>query len=108
MQPRGFYSLYSIDVRRPDNRGPCRGWEVSLVPRANLAGVPDARGAICAHFGWTWHYLHEGIAWPMVQRMMIDQPDYDYSDSRPGDPDGDITLTGDNVDEVSRRIIAMG
>ena len=75
---------------------------------ARLAGVPDARGAICAHFGWTWHYLHEGIAWPMVQRMMIDQPDYDYSDSRPGDPDGDITLTGDNVDEVIRRINAMG
>ena len=44
----------------------------------------------------------------MVQRMMIDQPDYDYSDSRPGDPDGDISLTGDNVDEVIRRINAMG
>lgn len=44
----------------------------------------------------------------MVQRMMIDQPDYDYSDSHPGDPDGDITLTGDNVDEVIRRINAMG
>lgn len=44
----------------------------------------------------------------MVQRMMIDQPDYDYSDSRPDDPDGDITLTGDNVDEVIRRINAMG
>lgn len=46
----------------------------------------------------------------MVERMMIDQPDYDYSDasSPANDPDGDITLTGDNVDEVIRRINAMG
>ena len=31
----GFYSLYSIDVRRPDNRGPCRGWEVWPGTRQN-------------------------------------------------------------------------
>jgi len=30
-----------------------------------------------AHYGWSWHYLHWGIRWPIVQRMLIDAPGYD-------------------------------
>ena len=37
------------------------------------------RGAICAHFGWTYDYLTRGIAWSIVQRMMVDAPGYDYN-----------------------------
>lgn len=36
------------------------------------------RGSICAHFGWTWGYLHHGVPWAVVQRMMIDAPSYEY------------------------------
>lgn len=38
------------------------------------------RGAICEHFGWTYDYLLHGIAWSLVQRMMIDAPSYDMND----------------------------
>jgi hypothetical protein len=46
------------------------------------------RGAICAHFGWTYDYLTRGIAWGLVQRMMVDAPGYDYNAD-----DKDIDLT---------------
>ena len=57
------------------------------------------RGAICAHFGWTYDYLLNGIAWGLVQRMMIDAPGYDYE----GDNgDDSLYLTEDNGDDVLR------
>ena len=97
MQLGGFYALYSIDVRRTDNgpgsdRGKQRG----------LNSPHGRRGAICAHMGWTWHYPHEGIAWPIVQRLMIDAPSYDYDAD-----DEDIVLTDDNVDQVLRMVNNM-
>lgn len=52
--------------------------------------------------GWTWHYLHEGIAWPIVQRLMIDAPSYDYDAD-----DENIVLTDDNVDQVLRMVNNM-
>jgi len=52
--------------------------------------------------GWTWRYLHEGIAWPIVQRLMIDAPSYDYDAD-----DENIVLTDDNVDQVLRMVNNM-
>lgn len=31
---------------------------------------------ICAHFGWTWEYLHHGIPFNTVQKIMRDLPEY--------------------------------
>ncbi|MDO4782986.1 MAG: hypothetical protein Q4A09_07220 [Capnocytophaga felis] len=81
--------LYSIDVRRPkhnadSDRGRQRG----------LKSPHGRRGAICSHFGWTWHYLHEGIAWSLVQRMMIDAPSYETED----DENEDVALTDENAE----------
>ena len=80
VQPWGFFELYQIDVRQPNNkpnsdRGKHRG----------LKSPYGRRGAICAHFGWTWDYLTEGISWSTVQKMMIDAPSVDLEDSKEED-----------------------
>lgn len=54
------------------------------------------RGAICEHFGWSYDYLLHGIAWSIVQRMMIDAPSYDTED----DNVREIELTEDNQQQV--------
>lgn len=40
---------------------------------------------ICAHFGWTWGYLHTGISFNTVQKIMRDLPDY-HDDEDGNDP----------------------
>lgn len=92
VQFRGFYKLYSIDVNRPNNnadsdRGKQRG----------LNSPHGRRGALCAHFGWTYDYLVNGVAWGLVERMMIDAPSYD-TDSDPNVQQ--ITLTESNQEQV--------
>ena len=52
------------------------------------------RGAICEHFGWTYDYLLHGIAWSIVQRMMIDAPLFDDGEV------SEITLTEGNQEEI--------
>lgn len=39
------------------------------------------RGSILAHFGWTWDYLHWGIKWHLVEKMMVDAPAYKFDKS---------------------------
>jgi len=34
-------------------------------------------GQICHHFSWTLDYLLWEVDWRIVQRMLIDAPDYD-------------------------------
>ena len=90
MQLRGFFELYQIDVRRPNNkpnqdRGKQRG----------LRSPHGRRGAICAHFGWTLDYLTNGIAWSVVQKMMLDAPSYDMSDG-----EEELSLTESNRDSI--------
>lgn len=92
MQSWGFFELYSIDVRRPNNnadsdRGKQRG----------LNSPHGRRGAILAHFGWTMNYLLNGIAWSVVQRMMIDAPSYDMDAA---DGEETIALTESNSDDI--------
>jgi hypothetical protein len=31
---------------------------------------------MCAHYSWSWDYLHWGIRWPIMQRILIDAPSY--------------------------------
>lgn len=97
MQPWGFYELYSINVRRQDNnadsdRGKQRG----------LNSPHGRRGAICAHYGWTLDYLTNGIAWSIVQRMMIDAPSFDMDKE-----DEEIALTESNTENIMNYVNNM-
>lgn len=90
MQSWGFFELYSINVKRPkhnadSDRGKQRG----------LNSPHGRRGAICSHFGWTYDYLTNGIAWSLVQRMMIDAPSYDVDAT-----DDEIALTENNSADI--------
>ena len=91
----GFYKLYSIDVGRQkrnadSNRGKTRG----------LNSPHGRRGAICEHFGWTYDYLTNGIAWSLVQRMMIDAPSYESEK----ETEDYFEMTEDNLEEFVSRI----
>lgn len=61
------------------------------------------RGAICAHMGWTWDYLHEGIAWALVQKMMADAPSYDTSDKGARS----IELDKENADDIMNYVNSL-
>lgn len=89
--------LYSVDVRGKDNNAdPDRGRNGGLnSPFGN-------RGAICAHYGWTWEYLHQGIAWAIVQRMLADAPNYTGADK-----DKETKLTNKNKKNVASAINSM-
>jgi hypothetical protein len=92
VQSWGFYELYSIDAARKNHnadsdRGKQRG----------LNSPHGRRGAICQHFGWTYDYLLHGIAWSVVQRMMIDAPSYDLSDNNGVE---EIELTENNSEQI--------
>ena len=50
--------------------------ESDRVKQSGLNSPHGRRGAICEHFGWTYDYLLHGVAWSIVQRMMIDAPNY--------------------------------
>lgn len=97
MQPWGFFELYSIDVRKPNNnadsdRGKQRG----------LNSPHGRRGAICSHFGWTYDYLMNGIAWSIVQKMMVDAPSYDMDEK-----EEEIALTENNSDDIMNYVNNM-
>ena len=99
MQLGGFYELYSIDVKRPNHdadsdRGKQRG----------LNSPHGRRGAICAHFGWTYDYLLNGIPWAVVERMMVDAPSYDADGSK---DDEVIRLTTENSQDIMNYINSM-
>ena len=53
------------------------------------------RGAICSHFGWTLDYLTNGIAWSVVQKMMLDAPSYDIDNG-----EEEIALTESSRDDI--------
>ncbi len=42
---------------------------------------------MCAHYSWSWEYLHWGIRWPIMQRILIDAPGYDKPKTPAEDPD---------------------
>ena len=60
------------------------------------------RGAICAHFGWTLDYLTNGVAWSVVQKMMLDAPSYDMSDG-----EEEISLTESNRDSIMEYVNSL-
>ena len=70
------------------------------------------RGAICAYFHWTWEYLHKGIAWAIVERMLADQERYDTDEESTTDgssfgSDGTVELTEENADDFIKYINSL-
>jgi hypothetical protein len=55
------------------------------------------RGAICEHFGWSWDYLHHGIGWSVVRRIMADLPSYDNKKKKKKD---EFELNEENADQI--------
>lgn len=53
--------------------------------------------------GWTWDYLHEGIAWALVQKMMADAPSYDTSDKGARS----IELDKENADDIMNYVNSL-
>lgn len=58
------------------------------------------RGAICEKYGWTWDYLHHGIAYAIVERMLIDASWVDYDTTRKGKGGATIAVTNRNAKEI--------
>lgn len=100
VQSFGFFELYAIDNNRPHHDADSRRGK-----SYGLNSPHGRRGAICAHFGWTYDYLLRGIAWGLVQRMMVDAPGYDYNAD---DDDTVIDLTQNkNTQQVMDFINSM-
>jgi hypothetical protein len=53
-----------------------------------------------AHFGWTYDYLTNGIAWSLVQRMMMDAPGYDTN----ANDEEEMVLTESNSEYIRNYI----
>ena len=51
---------------------------------------------------WTWDYLHNGIAWSVVQRMISDLPSYDFNSEH--DNDGAVKLKKENASDIMNYI----
>lgn len=95
----GIFELYSIDVAGKNHNA-----ESDREKQRGLNSPHGRRGAICEHFGWTYDYLLHGIAWSIVQRMMIDAPSYDFEDK----PDvQEIKLTEDNNEQIMNFVNSM-
>lgn len=61
------------------------------------------RGAICEHFGWTWDYLHHGIAWSVIQRIMCDLPFFEETNGEVQE----VELSDDNATDIMNYINNM-
>ena len=98
-QFRGFYKLYALDERRKNDTTEDGAHRVT-----GLNSPYGRRGSICAHLGWTWDYLHHGVAWAIVQRLLIDAPS--ISDDEDGKTAGVTTtkITSENAESVLQQI----
>ena len=56
-----------------------------------------------AHFGWTWEYICWGIRWNIVQRMLIDAPNYETEKEE----DKAVKLTAKNEKNIESFINAI-
>ena len=70
--------------------------ESDRVKQSGLNFPHGRLGAICEHFGWTYDYLLHGVAWSIVQRMMIDAPSFDDTDGEVNE----IELSESNQEQI--------
>ena len=61
-----------MDERKQDDKT-----ETDRGRTVGLKSPYGIRGSICKEYGWTWEYLHFGIAWSIVQRILSDAPGYE-------------------------------
>ena len=94
---RGFFELYAIDERSDNDKENQHRWTGLKTPFGR-------RGSICSHLHWTWEYLHHGISWAIVQRLLIDAPKYEYDDKK----EKSIELNDDNAEEICNLLNSYG
>jgi hypothetical protein len=54
--------------------------------------------------GWTWDYLHNGISWAVVQRIMLDAPSYGKKEEQDEDT---IRVTKENTESIAKYINSL-
>lgn len=90
----GFYRLYEVNVGSDHDDDEGRSRVVGL-------GSPHGRrGAICAQMGWSWEFLHHGISWALVQRILADQ-----ARIVDGKEKKTVRLTEKNADEIIKQLL---
>ncbi|WP_392436468.1 hypothetical protein ACF3N7_05390 [Cruoricaptor ignavus] len=60
------------------------------------------RGQLCHHFSWTYNYLLWQIDWRIVQRMLIDAPDFGMDDE--GSTDEIIDLREESLEDFEAKL----
>lgn len=51
-------------------------------------------------------YLQHGIAWSIVQRMLLDAPSYDYDFEKKNNKD-EVRLSEENADKIAAHINSL-
>lgn len=110
VQFRGFYELYQIDKRKPDDHAGKKKQSDRATKAKGLNSPFGQRGAICAHYGWmTWDMLHWGIKWNIVQRAMVDAPYFETDEDEGSVKSGDkvTAVTPENAESLMNWINSM-
>lgn len=59
---------------------------------------------MCAHYHWTWDYLHWGIRWPLMQRILIDAPSYESPKGGKSGNEKERKLTPQTAEEILKNL----
>lgn len=59
---------------------------------------------MCQHFGWTWDYLHNEIAYNTIQKILIDLPDHNSEDQDEDENDEEINIEEMNANELNEKL----
>ncbi|GAB3959022.1 hypothetical protein GCM10028805_54340 [Spirosoma harenae] len=92
-----FYQLYQVSADANEAKSG-KAKSRTLGPKSPYG----SRGAICAHFHWSYEYLLWGIRWPILQRMLLDAPSYDVAEAKQEGTTEE--LTEENMLEIMKRI----
>jgi hypothetical protein len=80
-----------IEVVEPERPDECCGF-------GGMFSVEET--AICAQMGWSWEFLHHGISWALVQRILADQ-----ARIVDGKEKKTVRLTEKNADEIIKQLL---
>ncbi|OZI09604.1 hypothetical protein BWI93_03090 [Siphonobacter sp. BAB-5385] len=62
---------------------------------------------MCAHYGWSWEYLHWGLRWPIMQRVLIDAPGYEMPKPEEKEVKEKKKLTKQNAKDIMNYINSL-
>lgn len=62
------------------------------------------RGQLCQNFNWTWEYLHNGISFNTLQKILLDLPDYNSEDDDEEVDDEEVELQEMTAEEMNQKL----